>query len=62
MSIKRLTVVLSSLCVAATLCLSGCGSSDMKSKDDAMQKPMMKDSGKTMDDKMDKHDGMNGSM
>jgi len=27
-----------------------------------MQKPMMKESGKTMDDKMEKHDDMNGSM
>ena len=62
MSTKRLAVVFSSLCVAAALCLSGCASSDMKSKDDSMQKPMMKDSGKTMDDKMDKHDDMNGSM
>jgi uncharacterized protein YceK len=62
MSTKRLAVVFSSLCVVAVLCLSGCASSDMRSKDDAMQKPMMKDSGKSMDDKMDTHDDMNGSM
>lgn len=62
MSTKRLAVVFSSLCVAAALCLSGCASSDMKSKDDSTQKPMMKESGKTLDDKMEKHDGMNGSM
>jgi|GEM_PF-7003142 len=61
MSTRRLAVVFSSLCVAAALCLSGCASSDMK-KDDFMQKPMIKDSGKTMDDKMNKHDDMNGSM
>ena len=61
MSTRRLAVVFSSLCVAAALCLSGCASSDMK-KDDPMQKPMMKDSGKTMNDNMDKHDDMKGSM
>ena len=62
MSTKRLAVVFSSLCVVTALCMSGCASSDMKSKDDSMQKPMMKYSGKSMDDKMDKHDDMNGSM
>jgi hypothetical protein len=61
MSTKRLAVGCSSLCVAAALCLSGCASSDMKSKDDSMQKPMMKDSGKTMNNDVDKHDDMNGS-
>jgi len=61
MSTRRLAVVFSSLCIAAALCLSGCASSDMK-KDDSMQKPMIKDSGKAMDDKMNKHDDMNGSM
>ena len=62
MSTNRLVVVLSSLGIVAALCLSGCASSDMKSKGDAMQKPMMQDSGKSMDESMDKHDDMKGSM
>ena len=62
MSIKGLAVVLPSMLIAALLCLSGCASSDMKSMDDSMQKPMMKDSGKQMNGDMEKHDDMGGSM
>ena len=62
MSIKGLTITFSSMLIAAALCLSGCASSDMKSMDDSMQKPMMKDSGKQMNDSMDKHDDMGDSM
>ena len=59
---KGLAVVFSSVLIALVLCLPGCASSDMKSMDDSMQKPMMKDSGKQMNDDMDKHDDMGGSM
>ena len=62
MSTKRLALVLHSMLIAAALGLSGCASSDMKSMDDSMQKPMMKDSGKQMNDDMEKHDDMEGSM
>ena len=62
MSTKGLTVAFSSLIVAAVLCLSACASSDMKSMDDSMGKPTMQDSGKQMNDSMDKHDDMGGSM
>jgi len=59
---KGLTVTFSSMLIAAALCLPGCASSDMKSMDDSMQKPMMEDSGQQMNDGMDKHDGMGDSM
>jgi hypothetical protein len=62
MSTKGLVVTFSSMLIAAALCLSGCASSDMKSTNDSMHKPMMKDSGKQMNDSMDKHDDMGGSM
>ena len=62
MSTKGLVVGLASALIAAALGLSGCASSDMKSMDDSMQKPMMKDSGKQMNDGMEKHDDMGGSM
>ena len=53
---------MSLLTIAAALGLSGCASSDMKSMDDSTQKPMMKDSGKQMNDSIEKHDDMGGSM
>ena len=59
---KGLAVILPSMFVVAALGLSGCASGDMKSMDDSMQKPMMQDSGKKMDDGMEKHDDMGGSM
>jgi outer membrane protein assembly factor BamE (lipoprotein component of BamABCDE complex) len=62
MSTKGLTAIFSTLAVAAVLCLSACASSDMKPMDDATQKPMMKDSGKQMNNGMDKHDDMGGTM
>lgn len=62
MTTKGLAVVFSSVLITAALCLSGCASSDMKSMDDSMQKPMMKDSGKQMNNNMEKHDDMGGSM
>lgn len=62
MTTKGVTVVFSSVLIAAALCLSGCASSDMKSKEDSMQKPMMKDSGKQMNNNMEKHDDMGGTM
>lgn len=62
MSTKGLTAIFSALVVTAALFLSACASSDMKSMDDSMQKPMMKDSGKQMNNDMDKHDDMGGSM
>jgi len=62
MASKGLAVVLSSVLITGALCLSGCASGDMKSMDDSMDKPMMKDSGKKMDDSMEKHDDMGGAM
>ena len=62
MTTKGLAVVLSSVLITAALCLSGCASSDMKSMDDSMQKPMMNDSGKQMNDSMDKKDVMGDFM
>jgi hypothetical protein len=62
MSTKGLTIAFSSMVIAAALCLHGCASSDMKSMDDSMKKPMMKDSATQMNDSMDKHDDMGGSM
>jgi len=62
MSTKGLAIALCSMIVAVGLSLGGCASSGMKSMDDSMQKPMMKDSGKQMDNTMDKHDDMGGSM
>ena len=61
MSIKGLLVGFAAIMVTAALSLSGCASSD-KSMDDSMQKPMMKDSGKQMNDGMEKHDDMGGTM
>jgi hypothetical protein len=62
MSTKGLVAGFASVLIATALNLSGCASSDMKSMDDSMQKPMMKDSGKQMNDGMEKHDDMGGSM
>jgi len=62
MSTKGLVIAFSSMLLSAALCLSGCASGDMKSMDDTMQKPMMQDSGKQMNDGMDKKDDMGGSM
>ena len=59
---KGLAFVLSSMLLSAVLCLSGCASEDMKSMDDSMQKPMMNDSGKQMNDSMDKKDVMGDFM
>ena len=62
MSTKGLAVVMSSMMIATALCLGGCASGEMKSMDDSMNKPMMKDSGSKMDNGMEKHDDMGGSM
>ena len=62
MSTKRLAIALSSIIVAAGMCLSACASGGMKSMDGSVQKPMMKDSGKQMNNTMDKHDDVGGSM
>ena len=63
MSTKGLVITFSSILFASVLCLAGCASGDMQSKNDSMQqKTMMKDSGKQMSNDMDKHEDMGGSM
>ena len=59
MRTKMLTGVFSSLMLVSALLVSGCASSDMKSKDDSMKtmdKPMMNDSGNEMKDGKDMKD------